>query len=141
MRRSLSGPQSPPLLSPSQWKSFRSSHFRFEPSLEYPILAKKSFAICESFEGIALQSTASQITNHFLCITNKFVRKLRTKTFESCGKVYRINFFYCEGLCYNTNKMLNKCEEKSSYCNAFKFFVLRQHSCSQEFISASLMNH
>ena len=29
--------QSPPRLFPSQWKSFCSSHFRFDPSLEYPI--------------------------------------------------------------------------------------------------------
>ena len=36
-RRRLSEPHSPPHLSPSQWKSFCSSHFRFGPSLEYPI--------------------------------------------------------------------------------------------------------
>ena len=40
-RRRLSEPHSPPHLSPSQWKSFCSSHFRFGPSLEYPILSMR----------------------------------------------------------------------------------------------------
>ena len=43
VRRRLSGPHSPPLPSPSQWKSFCSSHFRFEPSLEYPIVLGDSW--------------------------------------------------------------------------------------------------
>ena len=43
------------------------------------MLAKKSFAICEAFEDIALQKPASQITKYFVCITNKSVPEREMK--------------------------------------------------------------
>ena len=43
VRRGVWFAQSPPRLFPSQWKSFCSSHFRFDPSLEYPIVFNLSF--------------------------------------------------------------------------------------------------
>ena len=72
--------------------------------------AKKSFAICEEFQGIALQSTASQILIHFVRITKtksfasyKILRKLRT----NLAKDLVWEKFVC-----NTNKMICNCEKK-----------------------------
>ena len=65
----------------------------------------------ETFERIALQSTASQITKHFVCITNKFFRKLRTKSFASYEQILRRilfvlqrNMFVTQEKCFVTAK-------------------------------------